>query len=183
MNTELPTLSTESWMTDEHGHKIPLYHGDDVDERERILMVRIVELQEEADRRTQEVEATYHVQSRLNARIAVLEAVCAGHYANTVEALRQANEADARVAELEADRDSWKEQAEARVEDWAKEYERAKQLEAALAECVALAEWWINYKREPRMCERDYRTWLALGHHSESLLHAKAVLAASRQET
>lgn len=35
-----------------------------------------------------------------------------------------------RIAELEADRDSWKEQAEARVEDWAKEYERAKQLEA-----------------------------------------------------
>lgn len=30
----------------------------------------------------------------LLARIAELEAVCAGHYANTVEALRQANEAE-----------------------------------------------------------------------------------------
>ena len=63
----------------------PLYHvwrarssvavtKESVEARERILMARIAELQEEADRRTLEVEATYHVQARLNARIAELEA-------------------------------------------------------------------------------------------------------------
>ena len=44
---ELPPLSTESWITDEHGNKIPLYHGDDVEARERILMARIAELEED----------------------------------------------------------------------------------------------------------------------------------------
>ena len=47
---------------------------ESVEARERVLLARIAELQEEADRRTREVEATYHVQSRLNARIRELEA-------------------------------------------------------------------------------------------------------------
>lgn len=37
-------------MTDEHGNKIPLYHGDDVEARERILMARIAELEADAKR-------------------------------------------------------------------------------------------------------------------------------------
>lgn len=57
---------------------------------------------------------------------------------------------------------------------------RIAELEAALSGCVDLAEWWINHKREPGMCERDYRTWLALGHHSEGLLRAKAAIDAAR---
>ena len=46
----------------------------EVEARERILLARIAELQEEADRRTREVEATYHVQRTLRERIAELEA-------------------------------------------------------------------------------------------------------------
>ena len=58
---------------------------------------------------------------------------------------------------------------------------RIAELEAALSDCINLAEWWINHKREPGMCERDYRTWLALGHHSEGLLRAKAAIDAARK--
>ena len=58
---------------------------------------------------------------------------------------------------------------------------RIAELEAALSDCINLAEWWINHKREPGMCERDYRTWLALGHHSEGLLRAKAAIDAARE--
>ena len=47
--------------------------GDAMD-KYHAMRRRIAELQGEADRRTREVEATYHVQARLNARIAELEA-------------------------------------------------------------------------------------------------------------
>jgi len=52
-----------------------------------------------------EVEARERI---LRDRIAELETVCAGHYANTVESLRLANEADARAAELEADAERYR---------------------------------------------------------------------------
>lgn len=48
--------------------------NDDREARERILLARIAELQDEADRRTRELEATYHVQRTLRERIAELEA-------------------------------------------------------------------------------------------------------------
>ena len=58
---------------------------------------------------------------------------------------------------------------------------RIAELEAALAGCVDLAEWWINHKRDPRMSESAYRAWLSLGHRSDSLLRAKAAIDAARK--
>ena len=74
--------------------------------RERLLEARERILREALDFQAALVKELLPYQEeavRLLARIAELEAVCAGHYANTVEALRQANEADAKALAFEAD--------------------------------------------------------------------------------
>lgn len=47
---------------------------------------------------------------------------------------------------------------------------------ALLQEMVALAEFWINREDTRGKSESEYRTWLALGHHSNALRNARNVL-------
>lgn len=60
--------------------------------------------------------------------------------------------------------------------DHATACEQNEKLRALLKGMIDLAEFWINREDTRGKSESEYRTWLALGHHSNALRNARNVL-------
>lgn len=53
----------------------------------------------------------------------------------------------------------------------------APELLEALRAMIDLAEFWINHRQERRMCEEQYKVWIALGHESSAMVKARTAIA------